>query len=375
MLVGIDASRAIAGQRTGTENYSLGLIRALLERGRFDYRLYFRDAPPPELAALTGSRVEMRVMPAARLWTHTRLAAEVRRHPPDALLVPAHVLPLTHPPASVVTVHDVGFRYFPAAHTGRQRAYLALSTTWAAKRAARLLADSDATRRDVIRLYGVAPERVLVAYPAVDAQYTPDASPGEAAALRTEYGLSERYVLFVGTLQPRKNVGVLIEAMARAPRDVSLVLVGRPGWGGEAERLHAAVARLGLADRVRFLGHAPAADLPGLMRHALALALPSLHEGFGMPLAEAMACGTPTLAANTSSLPEVVGDAGLLLPARDAAAWASAVTQLAVNDGLRRRMSERGLIRAERFTWERAAEAAETALAEAYAYCGRKSRA
>ncbi len=371
MLVGIDASRAIAGPRTGTENYSLGLIRALLERRRFDYRLYFRDAPPPELAALSRPGVEMRLMPALRLWTHTRLAAEVLRHSPDALLVPAHVLPLTHPPATVVTVHDVGFRYFPAAHTRRQRAYLELSTLWAARRAARLLADSEATKRDVMRLYGVAPERILVAYPAVDPQYTPNAVPDEAALLRRRYGLPDRYVLFVGTLQPRKNAGVLIEALPHVPEDISLVLVGRPGWGGEVDRLQALTQRWGLIERVHFLGHTPAADLPGLMRQALALALPSLHEGFGMPLAEAMACGTPTLAANTSSLPEVVGDAGLLLPPREPLAWASTITQVAVNETLRRKMRQRGLVRARMFTWERAAAVTETALGEAYAQFGR----
>ncbi|MFN8471764.1 MAG: glycosyltransferase family 1 protein [Anaerolineae bacterium] len=371
MLVGIDASRAIAGQRTGTENYSLGLIRALLERQRFDYRLYFRDAPPPELAELAGPGAEMRVMPAARLWTHTRLTSELMRHRPDTLLVPAHVLPLTHPPASVVTVHDLGFQHFPAAHTRRQRAYLESSTFWAARRAARLLADSEATRRDVVRRYDVAPERILVAYPAVDPAYTPDTPPDEAATLRSRYGLGERYILFVGTLQPRKNAGVLVEALARVPHDVTLVLVGRPGWGGEAERLKERVERLVLSERVRFLGHAPAADLPGLMRQAVALALPSLHEGFGMPLAEAMACGTPTLAANTSSLPEVVGDAGILLPPRDPEAWASAIARVAEDDALRGEMRAKGLGRARRFTWERAAIVAEAALVQAYAQSGR----
>ncbi|MFN8482616.1 MAG: glycosyltransferase family 1 protein [Anaerolineae bacterium] len=371
MLVGIDASRAIAGQRTGTENYSLGLIRALLARGRFDYRLYCRAAPPPELADLAGARAEMRVMPAPRLWTHTRFASDLRRYPPDALLVPAHVLPLTHPPASVVTVHDVGFRYFPAAHPRRQRLYLEASTFWAARRAARLLADSDATRRDMVRLYGVPPSRILVAYPAVDPQYTPEAAPDEAAVLRQRYDLAQRYLLFVGTLQPRKNIGVLVEALAQAPPDISLVLVGRPGWGGEAERLRAQVERLGLSERVRFLGHAPAADLPGLMRQALALALPSLHEGFGMPLAEAMACGTPTLAANTSSLPEVVGDAGRLLPPHAADAWAAALTRVAEDVAVRDEMRARGLAQARRFTWERAAVVAEAALIAAYAQFGR----
>ena len=361
MLVGIDASRATPPPRTGTENYSVGLIQALVRRGRHRYRLYYRDRLAPELDALPAERCHL---PARRLWTHTRLAWELLRRPPDALLVPAHVLPLTHPPRSVVTVHDVGFRFFPQAHPLSARLYLDLSTRWAARRAAHLLADSEATRRDVTRLYGVAPARVSVVYPAVDARFTPAPAPGERERLAQVYGLARPYALYVGTLQPRKNVGTLVEALARgAPPDLTLAVVGGAGWGGEAERLHARVAALGLGDRVRFLGHAPGADLPALMRGAMALALPSLHEGFGMPLAEAMACGTPTLAADSSCLPEVVGDAGLLLPPRDPAAWGEALGRVAADPDLRRALSERGRRRAALFTWERAALAVEQVLA------------
>lgn len=362
MLVGIDASRATPPPRTGTENYSVGLIRALVERGRHRYRLYFRQSPPAELADVDAER---RVMPARRLWTHTRLSAELRRQPPGALLIPAHVLPATHPAASVVTVHDVGFRYYPEAYPVRQLIYLDLSTRWAARRAARLLADSEATRQDIHQLYRVSLDRIHVAYPAVDARFTPHATPDEAARLRATYGLSDAYLLYVGTLQPRKNVGVLIDALARLPRgDVTLALAGGAGWRGEADRLRDQVTRLGLTARVRFLGHVPGDDLPALMRQSVALALPSLHEGFGMPLAEAMACGAPTLAANTSCLPEVVGDAGRLLPPRVPDAWADAFTRLLDDSALRASLRARGLARAATFTWERAAQVAEAALEE-----------
>ena len=355
MLVGIDASRSTLARRTGTENYSVGLTRALVERARFRYRLYFRSAPPPDF---DGLAFEPRVMPAPRLWTHTRLAWDVLRQPPGVLFVPAHVLPLTAPAASIVTVHDVGFRHFHQAHPPRQRLYLDLTTRWAVRRAAALLADSDATRRDLVHLYRADPARVHIVYPAVGPAFTPDAAPGEAERLQADYGLG-RYLLYVGSLQPRKNIGTLIEAFARAQPDATLALAGGIGWGGEDQRLRARVAELGLQARVRFLGHVPAADLPALMRGALALALPSLYEGFGMPLAEAMACGTPVLASNTSSLPEVVGAAGLLLPPTDVAAWADALAQAATDTALRDRLRERGLARARLFTWERAAQGVE----------------
>lgn len=360
MFVGIDASRATPPPRTGTENYSVGLIQALVERGQYQYRLYYRDRLASELEALSADRCRL---PARRLWTHTRLAWELLRRPPDALLVPAHVLPLTHPRRSVVTVHDVGFRLFPQAHPASARLYLELSTRWAAWRAAHLLADSEATRRDVVRLYGVAPDRVSVVYPAVGTGFTPTAETGERERLAATYGLTAPYVLYVGTLQPRKNVGTLVKAMAHVAPGLMLAVVGGVGWGGEAERLRARVEALGLTDRVRFLGHAPAADLPALMRQALALALPSLHEGFGMPLAEAMACGTPTLAADSSCLPEVVGDAGLLLPPHAPAAWADALGRIVGDADLRRELGERGQRRAALFTWDRAAAIVERVLA------------
>lgn len=359
MLVGIDASRATPPPRTGTENYSVGLIRALLKRGRHHYRLYYRETLAAELI---GYDAEYRPMPARRLWTHTRLAVEIRRSAPDALFVPAHVLPLTHPPVSVVTAHDVGFRYFPGAHPLIQRLYLGLTTHWAARRARILLADSEATRQDLIRLYGAQPQRIRVVYPAVDERFSPQALPGEAETIRQTYHLPSTYLLYVGTLQPRKNLGVLIEALNHTRSDVTLAVVGGVGWGGEAARLQSLVARLGLDSRVRFLGHAPNADLPALMRQATAVALPSLYEGFGMPLAEAMACGTPTLASNTSSLPEVVGEAGILLPPRDVAAWAAAIDHLWTSPSLREDLRGHGLSQARQFTWDRAAEATEKAL-------------
>ena len=173
MHIGIDASRATRPQRTGTEAYSLHLIRGLLALDREnDYTLYFNQPPDPGLLpARPGCR--LRVIPFPRLWTHLRLSAEMLRRPPDVLLVPAHVLPLVHPRRSLVTIHDLGYLHEPEAHRALDRLYLDLSNRYHARAAARLLAISQATRDDLIRQYGVAPERVTVTQLAADESLPP----------------------------------------------------------------------------------------------------------------------------------------------------------------------------------------------------------
>lgn len=358
MLIGIDASRAVTARRTGTENYSLHLIRhlaALPSEHRF--RLYLRERPGPGLLPL-GGRVAWRVMRFPRLWTHLRLSQEMMRWPPAVLFVPAHVLPLRHPPASVVTVHDLGYLHFPESHPLKQRLYLDLSTRFSARFARRLIADSIATRDDLVRCYGVDPARVDVVYLAADPALAPVRDPAALDAVRVRHGLPPRYVLFVGTLQPRKNVVRLVRAfraVAASGDDAVLALAGKRGWLDAA--ILGAAREAGIEDRVRFLGYVPDDDLPALLSGALAFALPSLYEGFGLPALEAMACGTPALVSNVSSLPEVVGDAGLQVDPHSEDAISAALLRLCGDSALRADLARRGLERAATFRWERTAQA------------------
>lgn len=365
MHIGIDASRATRGQRTGTEGYSLQLIRALLALDVTDrFTLYFNQAPEPGLLP-EGVRVRHRVVPMARLWTHVRLSVEMLRHPPDVLLVPAHVLPLIHPRRSVVTVHDLGYLHEPAAHRTLDRLYLDLSNRYHARAATRLLAISQATRDDLVRTYGVSPERVTVTQLAADASFRP-ADQAAVDAARARYGLGQRYFLYVGTLQPRKNLPRLVRAFAQVAADrpgLQLALAGKQGW--MAEGIRAEVARLGVQGSVVFTGYVPAEDLPALYTGALAFAFPSLYEGFGMPALEAMVCGAPVVASNVSSLPEVVGDAGLLVDPTDEAALANALARVADDADLRTELRARGLARAKLFSWERCARETLAAMRQA----------
>lgn len=349
MYLGLDASRATAARRTGTESYALRLIQAMLaSAATHSIRLYFRDPPVSDLFP-DHPGVYQRIIPFPRLWTHVRLAWELAAHHPrpDLLFIPAHVVPLVCPVPAVVTVHDLGYRRFPDAHPPGQRLYLDLSTRYSALSAAHVIADSQATRRDLVQFYGVPEAKITVVYPGRDeALRRVDPAP-----VRAKYDLPERYILHIGTLQPRKNLVRLIEAVSRQPSAISLVLAGRRGWLSEpileAARLH--------APRVRALDYVPDDDLPGLYSGAAVFAFPSLYEGFGFPVLEAMACGVPVVCADTSSLPEVVGDAALRVDPLDVGALAEALTQALTDDGLRAELAARGFEQIERFSWERAA--------------------
>lgn len=356
MHIGIDASRAARPQRTGTEAYSLHLIRGLLALDQQnDYTLYFNQAPAPGLLP-EGPRCRHRVIPSPRLWTHLRLSAEMLRRPPDVLLVPAHVLPLSHPRRSLVTVHDLGYLHEPGSHRALDRLYLDLSNRHHARAAARLLAISRATRDDLVRRYGVPEERITVTHLAAGEAFRPVEDAAIVAAVRQRYGAGPEYLLYVGTLQPRKNLARLIRSFARVAAGhpgLQLVLAGKQGWlYGE---ILAEAQRLGLAGRVLFPGYVDEADLPALYSGALAFVFPSLYEGFGMPGLEAMACGAPVVASNVSSLPEVVGDAGLLVDPTDEAALAAALERVCGDAALRAGLRQRGLARARLFSWERCA--------------------
>jgi len=357
MRIGIDASRAIAAQPTGTEVYSQRLIRAMLtldsQRApstRHRFRLYFRSAPSADtFPGAEPDRAEIRVIPFPRLWTHLRLSWEVARRPPDALFVPSHVLPLIHPRLSLVTVHDLGYLYFPQAHPWRQRLYLDLSTRWNARAAAHLLADSQATKDDLVSHYAVPPEKITVAYPGIDETLAPVRNPAAIEATKVRYGISGDYFLYLGTLQPRKNLSRVVAAFATLQSETCLVLAGKRGW--LYDDLFAQVRHLGLEGQVLFPGYIPDEDKAALLSGATAFLFPSLYEGFGLPVLEAQACGCPVIASTTSSLPEVAGDGALLVDAQDTAAIAAAMQRVAVEHHLRESLIERGFANVRRFSW------------------------
>ena len=370
MIIGIDASRLSGTVQTGTERYSREVIQALIQIApQHRFRLYARnERVSSELMRGDQSQCEAQVRPIRRrrLWTHTGLGIEIMRRPPDALFIPAHVLPITLalPGQSgqtrvVVTLHDIGYRHFPAAHPWQQRVYLDWSARFAAQRASCIVADSEATRQDIHRFYRAPLARIRVAYPG--ATTLPKITEEERQAAQRRFGLDagQTFALHVGTLQPRKNLRRLVRAWRRVAADYPadlpaplLVLAGASGWGDEATRLRAEIETQGLTDSVRLIGYITDKEKASLLSVARALAFPSLHEGFGFPVLEAQSAGVPVVCSNTSSLPEVAGDGAILVNPLDEHAIGDGLLQAMRDPAIRSRLITAGIRNVARFNWQ-----------------------
>lgn len=322
---------------------------------------YVGPSVPVDAPAVAWSRVVRSRLPTHRplariLWEQTLLPVLARTWGADLVHAPAYVLPPGAGLSTVVTFHDLSFFRMPDAFNRANRLFLQSFSRASARRADRVIAVSASTRDDLVDVLGVPPERIDVVYNGVDARFQPEVDPRHMDRFRSERGLPERFILYLGTLEPRKNLGNLLRAYAIARRRgvvEPLVIAGGPGWGDLV--LTRAIEELGLGDSVRPIGYVPAEEQPGWYAAATVFAYPSLYEGFGLPALEAMACGTAVVASNRSSLPEVVGDAGLLADPSNPEALAESITTLLRDDDLRRDFGRRGVERARAFSWDNAA--------------------
>jgi glycosyltransferase involved in cell wall biosynthesis len=364
MIVGIDASRATSATPTGTEIYSREMIRALIALDRKNqYRLYLRESVSRDFFASSQfTNSQLRILTFPRLWTHLRLSFEMLACAPDVLWVPAHVLPPIHPRRSIVTVHDLGHLHFPQAHPPLQRFYHNWSTRWNTRAALHIFADSEATRDDLVELLNVPPEKISVVYPAYDRElFQPICDVALIERVGAQYRIGKDYILAIGTIHPRKNYARLIKAFSQlAIPNLQLAIVGKCGW--LYDEIFAQVKSLGLEARVLFLDYVPAIDMPALISGARLLAFPSLHEGFGLPVLEAQACGTPVVCSMVSSLPEAAGDAALFFDPLDVDAIAGAMERAMTDETLRAKLIARGFENAKRFSWESSARTVLDAL-------------
>src|SRR3989344_504213 len=392
MLVGYDASRAFVNEATGTENYSLNLLRALAKIDRKNrYRVYLREGSmgpvssfPPASAQSSGSskpsqssipealravgspssaaihrtewppNFEFKVVRPYRFWTQLGLALETWRNPVDILFIPAHTLPIlrrrkigkgttsgqsttgiksllsflrahgtrdtlgARDTRYVVTIHDLGVEYLPGYHQFPQRYYLDFASRYAAFHADGVIAVSVTTKRDLIKRYQISPKKIFVVHEGVDTAFFRPSSKLKVQSVKSKYKIEGDYILFVGTVQPRKNLEMLIKAFSlvvngqslivnRGIKDkkismndklstINLIIAGKLGW--DYQDILAAPKRFGVQDRVKFLGYVPDSDLPALYSGAAVFAFPSLFEGFGLPILEALACGCPVIASD-----------------------------------------------------------------------------
>jgi glycosyltransferase involved in cell wall biosynthesis len=341
----------------GIHQYIDNLLRHLPAADpEFRYTV-FAGAGRPEMPGARLARSAWPThLPVVRiLWEQLIQPLALRSVRPDLLHALAFVAPGLSPCPAVVTVYDLSFRLTPGRFRPAPRLYLSTFTAHTCRRARRVIAISESTKSDVVRLFGVNRDRVDVAYPGVDAGFRPLPRP-EVEAFRARKGLPARFVLYLGTLEPRKNLGVLLRAFSRlaAPAsDSHLVLAGARGW--HYQDLFRLTHELDLAERVLFPGFVSADELVLWYNAAAVFAYPSAYEGFGLPVAEALACGRPVVTSNVAALPEAGGDAALLVPPDDVDALTSALARALT---LEPEALARGPAHAARFTW--AATAAQT---------------
>ncbi|HMA35944.1 MAG TPA: glycosyltransferase family 1 protein [Chloroflexia bacterium] len=372
MHVGINAHLlAFTGdyRAAGLSKHIGDLITALLALpDATRYTLYLGAGArqrPADFARAPRARLRVSRWPTLQpevriLWEQLVLPVAAARDRLDVLHCPVLVRPFVSPAPTVVTVHDLIFLRYPERFPAAKRLYLTALAGWSVRHARRLIAVSDATRHDLRALLGVPARRVTVVPNGVDLARFYPRPPDAIAAFRRAQGLPARMILYLGTLEPRKNLPALLRAYAAARPDLDgaqLVIGGGHGWF--YEEIFRVARELGLAEgpgAVRFAGYVPDAELPMWYNSATAFVYPSEYEGFGLPVLEALACGVPTIAGNRSALPEVVGGAGLLVDPRSGAELAAALRAILGQPALAARLADAGPRQAARFPWAAAAQ-------------------
>jgi glycosyltransferase involved in cell wall biosynthesis len=354
--IAIDA-HSVGARLAGNESYAINLIEALAQIDSINkYTLYvtrreaverFRGRWPNFFVSQTLPHTPLVRIPLT-------LSAELRRNPVDVLHVQFTAPPLAPCPL-VVSIHDLSFEHLPDTFKRRSRIQLRLTVRSSARRAARILALSENVRQDIIETYGIPPERVTMIPLAAPDHFAPVTEEDELRRVRHTYNIVGEYILSVGSIQPRKNLARLVRAYARL-RDErpgvklpKLVLVGKKAWLYD-ETLQV-IEESGAGDQILLTGYVSESDLPALYSGAICFVYPSYFEGFGLPPLEAMKCGAPVIVGNQTSLPEVVGDAGLMVDPFDEAEIASALARLIDNPDLRDQLRVKGLKRAAQFSW------------------------
>lgn len=362
MNIGFDGSRAFNESKTGTENYSYQLLYHLAKLDHTNnYYIYLRPGFERD-KAIWPDNFKFITIPYSRLWTQIGLAKQTFIDKLNVLFIPSHTLPLIRKPGleTVVTVHDLGAEYLPKTHQLKQRAYLKLMTDVQLKSATHLIAVSQATKNDLIKKVKINPKKVSVIYEGYDKNLFKPLKADELKSVLKEYDIEyNSYFLFVGTIQPRKNLLRLISAYAKfinnkPEQKPKLILAGSKGW--LSDEIYDLPEKLGIKSSVKFLGYVPDQNLPALYNGAIALLFPSLFEGFGLPILEAMACSCPVLTSNISSMPEVADKAALLVNPDSEDEIAQGISKLFLDQKLKDSLKTMGIAQSKKFSWEKCAE-------------------
>ncbi len=368
MIIGIDGNEANVEQRVGISEYAYELLSqfkkyrvsspSVLSSGSKDieYQVYLKDEPRKDLPK-ESEYWKYRVITPKKLWTQVRLTLDLYLHrpKPDVFFTPTHYAPRFSPVPTVISIMDLSFLFYPELFKKNDLYQLKNWTNYSARNAKRILTISKFSKDAIMKEYGLPDERVVVTYPGLKETFRMSSQVITMNRIKSKYGISDKYILFVGTLQPRKNITRLIEAYSLVkPADTDLVVIGKKGW--LYEEILDAPKKYGVEQSVKFLDFVPDHDLPSFYQHAVCFVLPSLYEGFGLPVLEAMRYHCPVIISNTSSLPEVGGDAALYVKPDDVSDIAEKIQKVLESEKLRKEMVEKGKKQAARFSWERAAK-------------------
>lgn len=367
MIIGIDASRAYYHQRTGTENYTYQLIHQLADKKlEKQITLYTKEGlSEREYQSLSKSdNIKVKKIALPRLWTQIGLSTEILKRPPDVLFVPAHTIPIMRRPGqkTVVTIHDLGAKYLEAYHKLPQRLYLNKTTEYIARHASHIIAVSQSTKSDLMAQLNVPGNRITVVYEGYNKKQFKPIAENQIEQSHKKYKIKTPYFLYVGTIQPRKNLARLIKAYAKYYHSTKstdntkvahFYLAGKSGWLND--EIFKAPQTYDVKEAVQFLDYIDEEDLPSLYAGATALLYPSLYEGFGLPIIESMACGTPVLTSNRSSTKEIGANAAYLVDPENIEQITIGIKRLAQEQELRQKLIQLGLEHVKHFSWEKCA--------------------
>lgn len=350
MKIGIEAERANIDNPTGVERYAQQILLGLASSDpENSYVLYLRTAPKAWMRSLPKN-FEVRIIPFPIFWTQLRISWEVFLHPVDALFIMASALPLLHPKKSIVTIHDIAWKFYPETFSWPMRNYLRFSTWFAVKQASAIIAVSEQTKKDLIKFYKLSPEKVVVIYHGFDQQGEVEVHSDQDELLKLKE-LPDKFILYLGTLQPRKNIIGLIDAYQllqnkQTTLGYKLVIAGGKGW-----LYKEIMKRISSDNSIKYFGYVQ--DRFALMRRAGLLVQPAFYEGFGLQILDAFSVKVPVACSNVSSLPEVAGAAAAYFDPRNPEDIAAAIEKVISSPAYAAELVEKGIAQLQQFTWKK----------------------
>jgi len=353
MIIGVDGNEANIQNRVGSGEYSFEILKNLVKICDEEIVVYLKDKPLNDLPE-KSSKLSYKIFGPSKFWTQVGLPLNLylRNPKPDVFFTPGHYAPRFCPCPSVITVFDLSYTHFPQLFNKSDLYQLKNWTSYSVKKAQAVLTISESSKKDIVKYYKKDPQKVFVTYLGYDRNlFKPVKDSNKLQKVRRKYDIRGDYIFFLGTIQPRKNLVKLLEAIKDI--NVALVISGKKGW--LYDDFFSKIEDPKIKDKVILTDYVQDEDLPALFSGAQAFVLSSLWEGFGIPILEAMACGCPVIASDRSSLPEVVGDSGVLVNSEDVEAITDGIQKVLTNKKFAQELSVKGIAQAEKFSWEQCA--------------------